>query len=71
MSAKIGAGKTREEAPSSAGLVDHFIPDAFGFEDELDEFAGCAFPAIGSGGVVGGALLGWRCERRGRVQRAA
>ncbi len=55
MSAKIGAGKTREEAPSSPGLVDHFIPDAFGFEDQLDEFAGCAFPAIGFGSVVGGA----------------
>jgi hypothetical protein len=41
--------------PSSAGFVDHFFPDAFGLEDDLDEFAGGAFAAVGFGGVVGGA----------------
>src|SRR2546427_10833605 len=40
---------------SGAGFVNHFFPDAFGFEDEFDEFAGGAFAAIGFGGVVGGA----------------
>ena len=40
---------------SGAGFVDHFFPDAFGFEDEFDELASGAFAAIGFGGVVGGA----------------
>src|SRR5260370_28039850 len=40
---------------SGAGLVDHLFPDAFGPEDEFDEFAGGAFAAIGFGGEVGGA----------------
>src|ERR1700682_4663185 len=39
--------------PLGAGLVDHFFPDAFGLEDDLDEFTRGAFPAIGFGGVVG------------------
>ena len=40
---------------SGAGLVDHFFPDAFGLEDEFDEFAGGPFAAVGFGSVVGGA----------------
>jgi hypothetical protein len=40
---------------SGAGFVDHFFPNAFGLEDEFDEFACSAFAAIGFGGVVGGA----------------
>src|SRR6266849_9401639 len=42
-------------AGSGASFVDHFFPNAFGLEDELDEFAGGAFSAVGLGGVVGGA----------------
>ncbi len=41
-------------APSGPGFVDHFFPDAFGLEDDLDEFARGTFAAIGFGGVVGG-----------------
>ncbi len=40
---------------SGAGFVNHLFPDAFGAEDEFDEFAGGAFAAIGFGGEVGGA----------------
>jgi hypothetical protein len=42
---------------SGAGFVDHYFPDAFGLEDEFDEFAGGAVAAIGFGGVVRGASL--------------
>jgi hypothetical protein len=31
------------------------LPDAFGLEDDFDEFAGGAFAAVGFGDVVGGA----------------
>src|SRR6267378_2641805 len=40
-SKRTGAGKG---ARSGAGFVDHFFPDAFGLEDDLDEFARGAFP---------------------------
>ena len=40
------------KAGSCAGFFDHFFPDAFGLEDEFDEFAGGAFAAIGFRGVV-------------------
>ncbi len=44
--------ENRGASPSSgAGFVDHFFPDAFGLEDEFDEFAGGAFAAIGFGVV--------------------
>src|SRR5689334_6824970 len=39
----------------SAGFVDHFFPDAFGTEDDFDEFASGAFAAIGFSGEVGSA----------------
>src|SRR5260370_32929132 len=42
-------------ASSGASFVDHFFPNAFGLEDEFDEFASGAFAAIGFRGVVGGA----------------
>src|SRR5260370_5047479 len=37
---------------SSAGFVNHLFPDAFGAEDEFDEFARGAFATIGFGGVL-------------------
>ena len=36
-----------------AGFVDQFFPDAAGFEDDFDDFAGGAFAAEGCGDVVG------------------
>src|SRR6267154_3989076 len=47
----VGQGRAR----SGASFVDHFFPNAFGLEDEFDEFASGAFAAIGFRGVVGGA----------------
>src|SRR6266481_3108654 len=47
----LGQGRAR----SGASFVDHFFPNAFGLEDEFDEFASGAFAAIGFGGVVRGA----------------
>src|SRR5437879_796367 len=49
-----GTGKQGRGAASGPGFVDHFFPDAFGLEDDLDEFACGTFAAIGFGGVVGG-----------------
>jgi len=46
-------------ARSGASFVDHFFPNAFGLEDELDEFASGAFAAIGFCCVVGGAADFW------------
>src|SRR5260370_1184386 len=54
-SAAEATGVVSERAGSGAGFVDHFFPDAFGLENEFDEFAGGAFAAVGFGGVVVGA----------------
>src|SRR5258708_16754029 len=37
---------------SGAGVVDEFVPDAFGFEDEFDGFADGALSGMGFGGIV-------------------
>jgi hypothetical protein len=42
------------ECDSGAGFVDHFLPDAFAFEDDFDDFAGRAFAADRFGHVMGG-----------------
>jgi hypothetical protein len=47
--AEIGGGRG---ARSGACFVDHFFPNAFGLEDQFDEFAGGNFAAGGRGGVV-------------------
>ena len=38
---------------SGAGFVDHLLPDAAGFEEDFDDFAGGAFAPVGGGDVVG------------------
>jgi len=53
-SPRTGSGKAGARRRVQAWLVDHFLPDGFGAEDEFDEFAGGAFAAISFGGVVGG-----------------
>src|SRR6266850_1119343 len=51
-------GRAVDDSPEQlgAGLVYHLVPDAFGFEDQLDKLAGGAFAAKPLGDVVRGAF---------------
>src|SRR6266850_2944642 len=45
-----------KEVRSGAGLINHLLPDALGFKDELDELAGGAFAANRLGDVMSGTF---------------